>query len=145
MPKTKPFIVSYTYDNGTKRGKISASAADRPSANKIALKKLSEQGIKAVVSTGSGRPCTGLNTVNIGFSVHKDFAAIVKETVKQKIAELKAKQAAFPIHPSRIAAENPLSTTKSQKTAVKSDAVNQFLAKRRDQKGTSGKKNVKDL
>jgi len=43
--------------------------------------------------TGAGRKKTGVNTVTVSFSVHKDFATVVKATVKAKVTELKELQA----------------------------------------------------
>ena len=41
---------------------------------------------------GAGRPATGVNTVFVGFSVHKDYAEEIKKTVKEKLAALKGKK-----------------------------------------------------
>ena len=41
---------------------------------------------------GAGRPETGINTVTISFSVHKDFKEPIRQLVKAKIKELKEEQ-----------------------------------------------------
>lgn len=38
---------------------------------------------------GAGRKKTGVTTVGIGFTVHKDYAEVIKETVRAKVKELK--------------------------------------------------------
>lgn len=42
--------------------------------------------------SNAGAPKTGVNTVNIGFSVHKDFAPVIKAMVQAKVKELKELQ-----------------------------------------------------
>jgi hypothetical protein len=58
-------------------------------------KKVTRQDLKGKTGgkrPGSGRPATGRNTKNIGYSVHKDFAPIIDKMVKAKLKELRETQ-----------------------------------------------------
>ena len=95
--------------------------------------------------TGAGRPKSGKNTVTISFSVHRDYAEVVKLAVKAKVAELKgATHYLVPIHPSitftdptqpvrQIEKEIKIITEKTpiSNKAVKNEAAQSFLDKRR--------------
>lgn len=108
----------------------------------IFVAKLNKMNAENQSKTRQGRPRTGVNTVTISFSLHRDFAEAVKEAVILKIAELKAAKiysdflSTKGVEISAVIKPNQAVgiITKAKPTApskVKSEAAQSFLDKRR--------------